>query len=139
MATEIWVATPPKGSLSVVYTPPTDTYPKTVTGVNLIMPPGYDPNAPNHQVSLEGPFPTLIPLLQGFNVGYGTNKVPTQHWVRELHVQVDLDDDDWHTGPDGQWPIAKVTIGLRDNSGPQKSPDDPFVARVFFSILVIYS
>ena len=92
MAAEIWVATAPNGVLSVTYTPHVDNYPKTVAGVRLNMPPGYDPNAPNHPIPPGGLLPAVVPLLQGFNVSYGaTDQAPTQHWVRELHVEVDSD------------------------------------------------
>jgi hypothetical protein len=148
MAAEIWVATPPGGLVKVTYTPHVDDYPKTVTGVQLTMPPGYDPNAPNHPIP-PGPPPTVIPLLQGFNVSYGADdKRPADHHVRQLHVEVNT--DGWYdtVGDRGvvlnQGPGAKVTVGLRDNSGgfgkppPLDNSDDPFIARVYFSFLVIY-
>src|SRR5271156_5731365 len=148
MAAEIWVATPKGGSVNLIYTPHVDDYPITHAGIELTMPPGYDPNAPNHPAPPVGPGATVIPILQGFNVSYGTDaKHPADHHVRELHMEVNS--DGWHetVGAEGvleQGPNAKVTVGLRDNSGdfgnspPHDNSDDPYIATVYFSFLVIY-
>ena len=121
MAAEIWMATSKGESVSLTYTPHVDDYPITQSGIELIMPSGFDPNASNHPVPPGGPGATVIPVLQGFNVSYGTDaKHPSDHHIRELRIE--LDSDGWHDALGNgriisQGPNAKVTIGLRDNSG----------------------
>src|ERR1700691_4193806 len=94
------------------------------------MPPGYEPNAPNHPLpSDDAPEPTVIPVLQGFDVRYGIlakddlnrpQEFPADHHIRELVVQVGH--EGWYSAKDGdrvteQGPGASITVGLRDNSG----------------------
>lgn len=134
MATEVWTATPPKGFLKLTYTPGATAYPVTEEHV-LEMPPAYDPSAPNHVG-----FPQVTPLLQGFDVNYGTEKNPTQHWLRQLRI--DVRKHGWYTehGPQGtirQGPEVEIVVGLRDDSGGDP-PDDPFVVWVHVSALVVY-
>lgn len=138
MATEIWTATPPRGFLKLVYTPGETAYPVTEVHV-LEMPPGYDPSAPNHNPHNVG-FPEVTPLLQGFDAIYGSEDNPTEHWLRQLRI--DIRKHGWNTLENPsiikQGPIVEIVVGLRDDSGGDP-PDDRFVIWIHVSALVVYS
>ena len=139
MATEIWTARPSGGFLKVTYTPG-DAYP--IQGEHrLEMPAGYDPAAPDHDPLANG-FPTVTPILAGFDISFGSEGRPVDHHLRQLRIDWRIGKHGWYTDVSGsgivaQGPIVELVVGLRDNSGGPP-PDDPFVAWVNVSALVVY-
>jgi hypothetical protein len=137
--TEIWTARPAAGFVKLEYTPG-GQYP--LQGEHtLAMPPGYDPNAPNHNPLAVG-FPAVTPLLAGFDVDFGTEANPVDHHLRQLRIDVRSGEHGWNTveGEGGfisQGPIVEIVVGLRDDSGGDP-PDDPFVCWLNISALVVY-
>jgi hypothetical protein len=138
MASEVWTFTAPGGFVHVKYDPGVDAYP-VEKEVFLDMPAGYNPNT-------HGPAaPAVTPLLQGFDVDYGTEGDPVDHHVRQLRIDVLYDvEHGWYNleSPDRpdqnyQGPKVKVIVGLRDDSGGPP-PDDPFVAWLHISALAVY-
>lgn len=131
MASEIWFVT--SQDIDVTYTPnrpPNNIYPVSIL-TQLSMPEAFNPSAPNHNVN-----PVVTPFLQGFNIQYGDWDHPTQHWIRQLKVQVASGWDPKHL-KGGPGPYLNIIVGLRDNSGGDP-PDDSFVAKVHASVVVVF-
>jgi hypothetical protein len=99
------------------------------------MPGNFDPSTPNHIG-----FPLRTPLLQGFDIVYGTESNPTQHALRQMRI--DVRNHGWHVVEGGggivsQGPEVEIVVGLRDHGGGDP-PNDPFVAWLHISVLVVY-
>ena len=137
--TEVWTARPANGFLRVEYNPG-GQYPLQ-SEHTLVMPAGYDPNAPQHDPLAAG-FPTVTPLLAGFDIDYGTEGDPVDHHVRQLRIDVRIGEHGWSSeqgeaGFVSQGPVVETVVGLRDDSGGDP-PDDPFVCWLNIAALVVY-
>jgi hypothetical protein len=135
MASELWIVNTPV-PIKVTYTPRRDQYPISERH-QLSMPDDFDPQAPNHVHVLS---PPVTSLLHGFSIHYGSDdKHPADHWVRELQIEVTGGWTDVE-GPGSlrSGPYLDISVGLRDNSGGDP-PDDPFVAVLLASALVVFS
>lgn len=135
---EIWTARPPQGFVKLVYEPGHDPYPFSEV-VTFQMPVGFDPTTSAHDPNGSG-FPSVSPLLQGFDTVFGEPGSPQEHAVRQLRI--DLQTDGWNVVEGGkgivsQGPRVRVLAGIRDNSGGDP-PDDAFVVWVNCSALVVY-
>jgi hypothetical protein len=129
-----WEVNPEKGFIKVEYKRG-EAYPILHDFV-VLMPPAFDLNDPNN-ISPNA----IVPLLSGFDINWlNASGGPANHELRQLRI--DLQSTGWYSekgpnGPVAAGPNLRAIVGIRDNSGGDP-PDDPFVAWLHVSALVVF-